>query len=285
MKPETTIAVLGTGLMGAPVARNLNKHGFAVRAWNRTKSKADTLVSDGIQVFETSADAVRGADIIVTVLKDGPSVTEAMQAAAPSLSKGTIWVQLSTIGPQAVATQAAFAARYGLVFYDAAMQGTPQPAEQGQLIILAAGPLEARSAIQPVFDAIGKRTVWVSEEIGSASRLKLALNSWVFVLTHGMAESLRIAKGLGVDPALVVDVVTGGPMDCAYFQLKSSTILKDDYTVSFSIANAVKDSLLITEAAAGAGVQADLAQAGLKRFQRVLEGGHGDKDLTASYLA
>lgn len=282
---QPTIAVLGTGLIGAPVARNLHKRGFTVHAWNRTAAKAQALANDGIQAFDSPADAVRGADIVITVLKDGPSVQEAMRAAAPSLTKGAIWLQLSTVGLQGIETLAALAEQHDLVFYDAPVQGTRQPAELAQLVILASGPLEQRAVVQPVFDAIGKRTLWVSEHTGTSSRLKLALNSWAFALTHGLAESLALAKGLGVDPALVVDAVTGGPMDSGYFQAKAAAILADNYTASFSIANAVKDARLVVDAAAQAGVHVDTVQAGLKRFERALEAGHGDKDMAASYLA
>ncbi|TEA72318.1 NAD(P)-dependent oxidoreductase [Allopusillimonas ginsengisoli] len=282
---QATIAVLGTGLMGAPIARNLRKRGFAVHAWNRTAAKAQALVNDGVEVFDKPADAVRGADIIVTMLKDGLSVREALQAAAPDLRKGAIWLQLSTVGIEAITELATLAEQYGLVFYDAPVQGTRQPAELAQLVILASGPAAQRETVQPVFDAIGKRTLWVAEQPGASSRLKLALNNWAFALTHGLAESLALATGLGVDPALVVDVVTGGPMDSGYFQAKTAAILAGNYAASFSIANAVKDAQLVVDAAAQVGVQVDAAQAGLWRFERALEAGHGDKDMAASYLA
>jgi len=280
-----TVAVLGTGLMGAPIARNLSRKGFTVRAWNRTPAKAQALASDGILAFDDPTDTVRGADVIVTVLNDGPNVHALMEAVAPSLPLGTVWLQLSTVGIDAIASLAALAARHGLNFYDAPVQGTRQPAEQGQLVVLASGPLDGRAAAQPVFDAIGKRTLWVSDQAGTSSRLKLALNNWAFALTHGLAESLRLAEGLGVDPALVVDVVTGGPMDSGFFQIKAAAMLADDYTTSFSIANAVKDAKLVVDAAAQAGVQLDGAQAGLRRFERALAGGHGHADMAASYLA
>lgn len=279
------LAVLGTGLIGAPVARNLRKRGFQVRAWNRTAAKAQALVADGVEAAGSPAEAVKDANIIVTVLKDGPSVQQAMQAAAPALRQGAIWLQLSTVGIEGTNNLAALAGQLGLVFYDAPIQGSRQPAETAQLVVLASGPVAQRDAVQPVFDAIGKRTLWVSEQAGMGSRLKLALNNWVFALTHGLAESLALAKGLGVDPALVVDVVTGGPMDSAYFQAKAAAILAEDYTASFSIANAAKDARLIVDAAAATGVQLDVAQAGLWRFERALAAGHGDKDMAASYLA
>lgn len=280
-----TIAVLGTGLIGAPIARNLRSRGFTVRAWNRTAAKALALATDGVYVFDTPAEAVQGASIIVTVIKDGPSVQEAMQAAAPALLQGAIWLQLSTVGIKGTETLTTLAEQLGLVFYDSPVQGTRQPAEMAQLVILASGPIAQRDAVQPVFDAIGKRTLWVSEQAGTSSRLKLALNNWVFALTHGLAESLVLAKGLGIDPELVVDVVTGGPMDSGYFQAKAAAILADNYATSFSIVNAVKDARLVVDAATQYDVRMDAAQAGLTRFERALAAGHGDKDIAASYLA
>ena len=111
------------------------------------------------------------------------------------------------------------------------------------------------------------------------------LNNWAFALTHGLAESLALARVLGVDPALVIDAVTGGPMDSGYFQAKAAAILADNYAASFSIANAAKDARLIMHAAVQNGVQLDAAQAGLHRFERALAAGHGGKDMAASYLA
>ncbi len=283
--PTHSVAILGTGLIGAAVARNLARKGFPVRAWNRTAEKAQALTADGVQAFDNPADAIRDADVIVTVLKDGPAVNEAMAAALPGLRKGAIWLQLSTVGVEGIDTLAAFAEENGLVFYDAPVQGTRQPAEQGKLVILASGPEERRGIAQSVFDAIGQRTLWVSDRPEASSRLKLALNAYVFALTHGTAETLAIARALGVDPALVVEAVTGGPLDSGYFQGKAAAMLNGDFTTSFSVTNGVKDARLVVDALAGTGVQADLAAAGLARFQRVAEAGHGDKDIAASFLA
>ncbi|MFJ6650508.1 NAD(P)-dependent oxidoreductase [Streptomyces sp. NPDC091290] len=282
---EKRVAVLGAGIIGAPVARNL-RSGFTVSVWNRTRATADELARcGGIEVFDKAADAVAGADVVVTVLKDGPAVLEVMEAAVSGLAKGTVWVQLSTVGVTAVEELAWFARQHGLVFYDAPVQGTKQPAENGQLVILASGPQDGRVDAQAVFDAIGSKTVWVSEEAGAGSRLKVALNSLVFALTHGAAESLSLAKALGVDPQLVVDVVTGSPLDSKFFQGKSAAILAGDYTTAFSVANSVKDAHLLVEAAVRAGVRVDVTTASLQRFQRAFELGHGSKDMAASYLA
>lgn len=278
------VAVLGTGLIGMPIARNLARKGFAVRAWNRTPEKARSLAVDGVEPVDHAAEAVRDAAVIVTVLKDGPAVSEAMAAALPGLRKGAVWLQLSTVGVGAIDGLADFAAENGIVLYDAPVLGTRQPAEQGKLLILASGSVAKRDAAQAVFDAIGQRTVWVSDKPGASSRLKLALNSLVVALTHATAESLALARALDLDPALVIDAVSGGALDSGLFQSKAAAMLKGDYATSFSVDNGVKDARLIVEALREMGVHAELAEAGLARMERAAKAGHGEKDIAASFL-
>ncbi|WP_404294331.1 NAD(P)-dependent oxidoreductase (plasmid) [Microvirga sp. RSM25] len=281
---SAVIAVLGTGIIGAPVARNLHRKGFAVRVWNRSAQKAHALSEEGIAVAADPAEAVQGADIVITVLKDGPAVESAISSIRPD-NGHAIWIQLSTVGIKPTARLKELAAAKGWTYFDAPVQGTRQPAEAGKLVILASGPTEGRERVQPIFDAIGSRSVWVSELAGDATRLKLALNSLVLALTHGTAESLSLAKALGVDPALVVDVVKGGPLDSPFFQAKASAILNENFEPSFSIDNAIKDSKLVDAAAKEAGLKLDLVTAGESRFKRAAARGAGKLDIAASYLA
>lgn len=254
------------------MARNLAKNEFEVRAWNRTPSKAEELSEHGVRLAGSPAEAVTGADIVVTVLKDGPAVLDTMKAAEPGLRDGVVWVQLSTVG-DAVGELAAFAADRGLVFVDAPVQGTKQPAETGQLVVMAAGPPQIRELVQPLFDAIGKRTLWVGDDgaAGAASRLKLVLNTWVVALTHGVGEALALARGLEVDPKHFVDVVAGGPMDNGYFQAKSAAILSGDFATSFSVDNAEKDASLVLAAAERVGIRMHTVEAGQARFAAASE--------------
>ncbi len=279
------VAVLGTGIIGAAVARNLAAKGFAVRAWNRSPAKAQALVADGVTSFDDPADAVAGAAAIVTVLKDGPAVEEAMAAARSGIVAGAVWLQLSTVGVEATDMLATRARDAGLVFYDAPVLGTRQPAEQGKLTVLASGPHEGRDTAQAIFDAIGQRTLWVGDTPGASSRLKLALNAYVFALTHATAETLAIARALGVDPALAMEAIGGGPLDSGYFQGKGAAMLRGDFATSFSVENGLKDARLVVAALAGTGLHADLADASVARFQRAADAGHGDKDIAASFLA
>jgi 3-hydroxyisobutyrate dehydrogenase len=239
-----------------------------------------------VEAAGTPADAVNGADVVVTILKDGPVVLDAIKAAEPGLRAGAVWVQLSTVG-DAVDELAAFAADRGLVFVDAPVQGTRQPAEMGKLVVMAAGPPQVRDVVQPLFDTIGQRTLWVGDDgaSGAASRLKLVLNTWVVALTHGVGEALALAKGLDVDPRHFVDVVSGGPMDNGYFQGKSAAILAGDFTTSFSVDNAEKDARLVLAAAERAGIRVDTVGAGQARFARASAQGHGGEDMAAGYFA
>ncbi len=282
-----TVAVLGTGIMGAAMARNMLRAGLPLRAWNRTRAKAEALTADGAYCADSPADAVRGADVVLTMVNDGPRVLAAMQEASEGLAPGAVWVQSATVGDAATVELADFAREHRLRFVDSPVLGTKQPAEAGELLVLAAGPADVREILAPVFDAVGRRATWVGDDGagGAASRLKLVLNSWVAALTHATGEALALARGLGVDPQDFLDSVSGGPLDNGYLRAKAQAVLTDDYTPSFSVDNALKDARLIVEAGERNGVRLDVARAGVARFERLAAQGLGDRDMGASYLA
>lgn len=287
MSDKATVSVLGTGIMGAAMARNLARAGHEVTVWNRSRDKAAPLAADGLRVADTPADAVAKADAIVTMLHDGPAALDVMRQAAPALRPGTRWIQSTTAGIEGIADLAAFAAEHGLVFFDAPVLGTREPAEAGKLTVLAAGP-SGDEAANAVFDAVGAKTVWLSEDgaDGAASRLKLVANSWVLVLTHGIGEVLALAEGLGVDPQRFFELIDGGPLDAGYARVKGGLILGGDTAkTSFGLDTAEKDARLIVEAARANGVRLDLGEAGAERFRRASAQGHGGEDMAASYFA
>jgi 3-hydroxyisobutyrate dehydrogenase len=291
MESKPTIALLGTGIMGGGMGRNIARAGLPVRVWNRTLSKAAELEADGAVLAATPADAVQGADIIVTMLADGPAVLGTMTAAADGLAPGQIWAQTSTVGPDALTSLAAFARQHQLTFFDSPVQGTRQPAEAGQLLVYAAGPDlpdsqrdQARSRVEPVFGAIGRKTVWLPG-VGDASRLKLVANSWVLALTVAIGETTAFAQKLGVDPQQFLDAVEGGGTDSPYMRAKAAAIMKDDFTPSFPLKLAAKDAGLIIAAGEGAGAHMDVTKAAAERFRRSAAGGHADDDMVAAYFA
>ncbi len=279
------VAVLGTGIMGSGMARSLLRAGLEVRAWNRTQAKAAPLAADGATVTDTAADAVRGADVVLTMVNDQTSVAAALTAASDGVHRGQVLLQSSTVGPDGAVELAQRAADLGLVFLDAPVSGTRQPAEQGALTVFVSGPSAARRVAAPVLDAIGQRTVWVSEEPGAASRLKLVVNTWVINMVGGVAECLNLAEGLGVDPQLFLDAVKGGPLDSGYLHGKSAAVLSGDLTPSFALSTALKDTRLILDTAEQTGVRLDLTAASAVRFARAEAAGHGGEDMIATYYA
>ncbi|MFF8713997.1 NAD(P)-dependent oxidoreductase [Streptomyces sp. NPDC015184] len=279
------VAVLGTGTMGSGMARSLLRAGLEVRAWNRTHARAVPLAADGATVAETAEQAVRGADVVLTMLNDGPSVAAALDAAAGGLHTGQVLLQSTTVGPDATAGLARRTAELGPVYLDAPVSGTKQPAEQGALTVFVAGPAAARGRVEPVLDAIGRRTVWVDGTPGAASRLKLVVNTWVITMVNNIAECLNLAEGLGVDPRTFLDVMKGGPLDTAYLQGKSAAVLSGDLAPSFALSTALKDTRLILDAARASGVRLDLVEASAERFARAEAAGHGGEDMIATYYA
>ncbi|MCB5165797.1 NAD(P)-dependent oxidoreductase [Streptomyces bambusae] len=288
MADTRTVGVLGTGIMGAAMARNLARAGHTVRAWNRTRAKAEPLAADGIHLAGTPADAVRDADVVLTMLHDGPAALDTMRQAAPGLRPGAAWMQSTTAGLDALPDLAGFAAAHALDFFDAPVLGTREPAEAGRLVVIAAGPVPARDTVAPVFDAVAARTVWTGEDgaAGSATRLKLVTNSWVLAANNATGEVLALAAALGVDPRDFLGLVADGPLDMGYLRTKAALVLEDRLTpASFTAATAAKDADLVLRAADRHGIRLDVAAAGAARLRRAIAQGHGEEDMAAAYFA
>ena len=283
MTSSSTVAFLGTGIMGLPMAANLAGAGFAVRAWNRTTEKAQPLAERGVTVVSTPAEAVEGAEILLTMLADGQAVQDSFDAVSDSLPRGAVWIQMSTVGVEWTDTLAAAAEKAGIAYVDAPVLGTKQPAEQGKLVVLASGDEGLRERVDPVFDAVGARTIWVGEA-GSGSKLKLAANAWVLALTNATAESIALAQALGVDPNLFLDAIKGGSVDVPYAHLKGAAMIANEFPPAFPARLAAKDARLVLDAA---GDSVDLAGAGatLAHLEAAIEAGHGEEDMAVLYRA
>jgi 3-hydroxyisobutyrate dehydrogenase len=278
-----TVAVLGTGTMGAPMARNLAAAGLPVRVWNRSKEKADPLAEAGAHVAGSPAEAVEDADVVLTMLFDADSVADTIESAAGAVRDGALWVQSSTVGVTGEQRLSALADELGLTYVDAPVLGTKQPAENGALTVLAAGPEDVRERLRPVFDAVGQRTIWVGTASGAATRLKLVANAFVLTLLEGVAQSLSAAVALGIDPALFLDALKGGGMDSPYLQLKGAAMLEGRFEPSFSLAGAHKDAGLIEEAMRTHGVDTAVIEAIRSHQASAIGAGHGDDDMAATY--
>jgi 3-hydroxyisobutyrate dehydrogenase len=280
-----TVAMLGAGTMGAPMARRMLAHGLQVRVWNRTAQRAQALADDGARVCREPQQASAGAELLVTMLADAAAVVDTAAAALGALAPGAIWVQTSTVGIEGTERCAELASRHGVSFIDAPVLGTREPAERGELVVLASGPEEARPRCEPVFAAIGKRTLWLGEA-GAGTRCKLAVNSWVVGVVGVLAETIALAESLGVDPERFFDAVGGGPLDLPYARLKGQMMIDRAFEDSqFRLALARKDAELVLAAADASGLEVPIMSAVAARLHRAERAGHGGLDMAATFLA
>jgi 3-hydroxyisobutyrate dehydrogenase len=270
--------------MGLPIGQNLVRAGLTVRAWNRSSDKADPLAQAGATVAETPGDAVSGADVVLTMLFDQDSVAEVIEQARGRFAPGVTWIQLSTVGVDGAEQLGRLAADLGLAYVDAPVLGTKKPAEDSALTVLASGPDEAHDTCAPVFEAIAARTLWVGPA-GQGSRLKLVANAWVLSVLEGIAESLTLARELGLDPSLFLQAVAGGAMDAPYVQLKGKAMLDGAFEPAFALSGAAKDAGLILAAAEQAGTTMPIASIAQRYMRQAEDEGYGDKDMAAIYLA
>ncbi len=281
-----TVAVLGAGgTMGKGIARNAAAVGLTVHAWNRTADKLGDLADEArVETFATAREAVADADAVVTMLSDADATLAAMSGpdGGAAGSEGAVWVQMGTIGIEGTERCAELARERGLVFVDAPVLGTRQPAEEGKLVVFASGPEAPREALEPFFDAVGKRTIWVGEA-GAGSRLKVVVNAWLCTVVEGTAEMLRLAKALGLEPRLALDAIEDSPLDAPYLRMKGESMLKGDFTPSFRLALAAKDARLAVAAGKEAGAEIPAVETIADQLTAVAEA-HPDEDVSVAFL-
>jgi 3-hydroxyisobutyrate dehydrogenase len=200
------------------------------------------------------------------------------------IAPGTVWAQMSTIGTAGTGRCIEIARAREVLLVDAPVLGTKEPAEAGQLTVLASGPSEAVDRCLPLFDAVGSRIVRLGEA-GEGTRLKLVVNSWIVTLVESLAETIAFAEALGIDPKRFLETIAGGPLDLPYAQVKGQAMIDRRFQTSFKLKLALKDASLVREAAAEAGLELPVVEAVERNFARAVEDGHGDEDLAAAYWA
>ena len=229
---RASVAVLGTGIMGSAMARNLVAAGLPTTVWDRSPEATAPLAAAGAVPAASVPDAIRDAGVVITMLPDADAVESVLFAdGLPPFAPGAVWVQMGTIGVTATTGLASrlAEARPDVTFVDAPVSGSKGPAEAGQLLILASGPAAAELVTAPAFAAIGRRTVWLGAA-GQGSRMKLVVNTYLSFLIEGVAEALELGRRLGIGPAAVDAVLEGGLLDAPLADAKLHKIARGDFT-------------------------------------------------------
>jgi 3-hydroxyisobutyrate dehydrogenase len=187
---------------------------------------------------------------------------------------------MATVGEEWTERLAALARENDLEFVDAPVSGSDVPAREAQLIVLASGPDGTRTRVQPIFDAIGRKTLWLGPA-GNGSRLKLVLNDWLASLTEGVAETLALTAALGIDPQLFLEAIDDGPLGSPYAIAKARAALAGEFVPGFALRLAFKDVGLALDAARERELELPITEAISRRWHQAITDGHADEDVSA----
>jgi 3-hydroxyisobutyrate dehydrogenase len=282
-KQRPQVAVIGTGTMGAAMANRLLTSGLEVSVWSRHAASTMPLVEVGAVAYEDASDAVKEADVVITMLPT-MDVTAAVMLGGTSLramAPNAIWVQMATLGVEAtekliIETRTL---RPDVTFVDAPVSGSRVPAEKGQLLILASGPPRAAHRLDPVFTVLGRATLWLGAA-GAGSRMKLVLNTWLAFQTEGAAEAAALAERLGVSPPALFAALRDNPLASPYALSKLAKMQEQDYHADFALDLALKDLDLATSEAGEAVVP--VAAAIAERWRDLVRDGSSGLDVSAA---
>jgi 3-hydroxyisobutyrate dehydrogenase len=283
---NASVAVLGTGIMGSAMARNLARAGFSTTAWDRSPSVTAALADAGVHAAASAKEAVQGATVVITMLPTAEAVTSVVFEGhvAEAFAKGAVWAQMGTVGVGATTEIAARLRerRPDVLLVDAPVSGSKGPAASGQLLILASGPPEAQAVVKPVFSAIGRKTLWLGEA-GQGSRMKLVINAYMSILIEGVAEALELVDRMGIDEAKLAEAIENGPLDAPIADAKLYKMERADFAPEFPMEWALKD---VDLALAAAGADPPPLLAALSpQWHAVVDAGLGRDDVSAARLA
>lgn len=238
------VAVIGTGTMGTAMATRLLGAGHAVDVWSRHASSTAPLVELGANAEADATDAVRHADVVITMLPTPAAIESVMLdgKVVEAMAPNAVWAQMATIGIEATEQVAdtAKAVRPDVIFVDAPVSGSREPAETGQLLVLASGPGSAEELLTPVFAAVGRKTLWLGPA-GAGSEMKLVLNTWLAFQIECAAESAALAARLGVPPGSLLAALGDSPLASGFALAKLHKMLEADDSPDFALELALKD--------------------------------------------
>ena len=275
------VTVLGTGLMGGPMARNLAAAGHRVRVWNRTSAKAEALVADGCILAASPAEAVAGVDVVITMLSDGVASCAMVEEVVSGLGEGAVWVDMSSTKPEEARRQAE---GLGVSRHlDAPVSGGTKGAEAGSLAIMVGGSAEVFARVAPVLEAMG-RPVHVGPS-GAGQLAKLANQSIVAVTIGAVAEAMLLLVKGGADPAAVRKALKGGFADSTILQQHGARMTEGDFVPGGLSKFQLKDLDNVLAEAAGLGLSLPMVEDVTARFRVFCdEMGGGEKDHSGLYL-
>jgi 3-hydroxyisobutyrate dehydrogenase len=282
----TRVAFLGLGIMGSRMAAQVAAHEFELTVWNRTEATAEQFVSEhpGTTLAATPAEAAAQAEIVITMVVDGPQVEQVLltsgAGAAQQARPGTLFVDCSTIGPAAARSIGEALGQRGLAFLDAPVTGSSPRAQDGTLTIMAGGSDEDFERARPVLEAMGKLIVHAGP-LGHGQMVKVINNAVAATNTAVVGQALLVAHRAGVDLDALTAVMGAGSGGSAMLDLKARPMREHDYTTLFKLEHMLKDVRLCLEEGQAAGAPFSFAALTREILTAGMGRGLGDADFAA----
>jgi 3-hydroxyisobutyrate dehydrogenase-like beta-hydroxyacid dehydrogenase len=278
-----TVAFLGTGAMGAPMAANLVRKGFPVQVWNRHHERTQPVVALGAKQKSTPAECAAGCRFVVTMLRDDQalfSVLERADGVLTGIDKDTVLVDMSTVGRAAALRAAQLVRDVGSRFVDAPVSGSVAPAEKGELVALVGGRLNDVTRVQPVLNAMCRRIIHAGD-VGQGQALKVLLNG---IGTHHLVaftSMLVLGERAGIPRRSLVEAFTTGAFASPSYVGKKEKVLAKDFSPEFTLALTLKDAKLNVELQQEVGLPLPIHREALRAIEKAVEEGLGEEDLYA----
>ena len=278
------VAFLGLGIMGRPMAANLARAGFELSVWNRTAERAESFAAEhGARATATPAEAARGAEVVVTMVVDGPQVEAVLlgdDGAASGLGAGAVCLDMSTIAPSASRAIAERLAERGLALVDAPVTGSRPKAEDGTLTIMVGGDPEPVARVRPLLDAMGELVVHVGPS-GHGQLSKVIANTVTAINAAAISEALSMARTAGLDLEAWLRVARAGSSGSTMLELKAGPMIDHDFEPLFRLGHMLKDVRHCLEEARALGIDLRLAGVAEQMYSEAASDGHADEDFAA----
>ncbi len=278
MKPK--VGFIGLGLIGLPMAKNVQKAGFPLTVFNRTRSKAESLAKQGARVAGSPREAAAEADVLVTVVSDPPALEEVMlgeKGAAEGLRPGSTWVDCSTVSPALERKLTAWLAKRGVETLDAPITGGTWGAEKAELVFMVGGKAAVLDKVRSVFEAMGKQ-IFLMGDHGAGQATKLGLNLIMAVTLAAFCESVALVARAGIDREQMLQLIQSSMARAGIIDIKAPLIFRGDFSPSFPLRLMHKDLGLALELGNQLSVPMPVTAAAREVFNATRALGHADAD-------
>jgi len=281
MKPK--VGLIGLGLMGLPMGRNLLKAGFPLTVWNRTRTKAEQLEKEGAKAANSPREATAASDVTFTIVSDPPALEQVLwgePGALAGLREGSVLIDSSTVSPALARRVSQACAERGADFLDAPVTGGTWGAEKGELVFMVGGKKEVLDRVEPVLQAVGKRFFLLGPN-GAGQTVKLAMNLILALEVEALAEGLELVTRAGVAGERLMEVLQSSMGRAPVLDVKAPVILKRDFTPSFPLRLMLKDVGLAMDLAKENGIELPAGTAAYRAYSAVKAAAKTDVDYAA----